>query len=71
MEKIGSVGKMEKLGSDIQEIYVYQRDPEYVLDKLTEVEGRSRRNNLRIYEIEDTKGETLNNREEKVQDMFA
>ena len=71
MEKIGSVGKMEKLGSDIQEIYVYQGDPEYVLDKLTEVEGRSRRNNLRIYEIEDTKGETLNNREEKVQDMFA
>ena len=71
MEKIGSVGKMEKLGSDIQEIYVYQRDPEYVLDKPTEVEGRSRRNNLRIYEIEDTKGETLNNREEKVQNMFA
>ena len=62
---------MEKLESDIQEIYEYQIDPKYVQDKLTELEGRSRRNNVRIDGIKETKGETWNDCQEKVQDMFA
>ena len=62
---------MEKLDSDIQEIYVYQIDPKYVQDKLTELEDRSHRNNIGIDGIKETKGETWNDCEEKVQDMFA
>ena len=62
---------MEKLESDIQEIYEYQIEPKYVQDKLTELEGRSPRNNIRIDGIKETKGEAWNDCEEKVQGMFA
>ena len=48
--------KMEKLVSDIQEIYFYQRDSKYVQDKLTELEDRSHRNNVRNDGIKQTKG---------------
>ena len=48
--------KMEKLVRDIQEIYFYQRDSKYVQDKLTELEDRSHRNNVRIDGIKETKG---------------
>ena len=55
-EKVDNVEKrMEKLDSDIQEIYEYQIDPKYVQYKLTELEDRSRRNNLRIDGIKETK----------------
>ena len=55
-EKVESVEKrMEKLYSDMQEIYEYQIDPKFFPDKLTELEGRSRRNNLRIDGIKETK----------------
>ena len=71
-EKVDNVEKrMEKLDSDIQEIYEYLIDPKYVRDKLTELEDRSRRNNIRIDGIKETKGKTWNDCEEKVQDMFA
>ena len=41
-EKVVNVKKrMEKLDSDIQEIYEYQIDPKYIRDKLTELEDRS------------------------------
>ena len=55
----------------IQEIYDYQIDPNYVQDKLTALEDRSRRNNTRIDGIKDTKGDTCNGCEENVQDMFV
>ena len=71
-EKVDNVEKrMEKLQSDTQEIYEYQIDPKYVQDKLTELEDRSRRNNIRIDGIKEMKGETWNDCEEEVQDMFA
>ena len=71
-EKVDNVEeRMEKLDSIIQEIYEYQIDPKYVQDKLTELEDRPRRNNIRIDGIKETKGETWNDCEEKVQDMFA
>ena len=71
-EKVDNVEKiMEQLESDILEIYEYQVDPKYVQDKLTELEDRSRRNNIRIDGIKETKGETWNDCEEKVHDMFA
>ena len=62
---------MEKLGSDIQEIREYQIDPIHVLGKLTELEDRSFRNNIRTDGIKEAKGETWNGCEEKVQGMFA
>ena len=35
-DKVGNVAeRMEKLESDIQELYKYQIDPKYVQDKLT------------------------------------
>ena len=40
--------RMGTLGSDIQEIDEYQIDPKNVHDKITQLEGRSRRNKLRI-----------------------
>ena len=49
---------MEKLDSDIQELYEHQIHPKYVQDKLIELEDRSRQNNLRIDGIKETKGET-------------
>ena len=71
-EKVDNVEKrIEKLESDIQETYEYQIDPKYVQDKLTDLEDKSRENNIRIDGIKETKGETWNDCEEKVQDMFA
>lgn len=32
----------------VEEIYKYQVDPDYVLRKMTKLEGISRRNNLRV-----------------------
>ena len=40
-------------------------------DKLTELEDRSRSNNIRIDERKKKKEETWNDCEEKAQDMFA
>ena len=62
--------KMKKLDSDIQEIYEHQINPKYVQDKLTELEDRFCRNNVKIDEIKETKGEMWNDCEEKVQDML-
>ena len=57
-EKINNVQKiMEKLNSDIQEIYKYQIDLNYVQDKLTVLEDRSHLNNIRIDWTKETKGE--------------
>ena len=53
-----------------QKIYEYQIDPKNVQNKLTELEDRSRGNNMRIDGTKETNGETWNNSEEKVQDMF-
>ena len=71
-EKVDRVEKrMKKLDSDIQEIYENQTDPIYVQDKLTELEDRSRQNNVSIDAIKETKGETWHDYAEKLQDMFA
>ena len=54
-----------------KKIYEYQIDPKYMQDKLTELEDRSRSNNIRIDERKKKKEETWNDCEEKAQDMFA
>ena len=57
--------KVEKLEENIKgvdarvrDIYEYQVDPNLLLEKLAELEDRSRRNNLRIHGINEEKGET-------------
>ena len=62
---------MKKLDSDIREIYGYQTDPKCVQNKLTALEDRSCRNNIKIDEIKEAKGERWNECEGKVQDMCA
>ena len=63
---------MEKLEDDIQEIYKYQIDPKYVQDRLTELDNRSCRNNIKSNGIgrlrqRERRGSTQKN----VQGMFA
>ena len=43
----------------------------YVQDKVTALEDRYRRNDIRIEGIRETKGETWNDCKEKVQYVFA
>ena len=48
-----------------------QIKPMYVQDKVTALEDRYRRNDIRIEGIRETKGETWNDCKEKVQYVFA
>ena len=65
-ERVNNVEEnMCKVKEDLKEIYEYQIDPDYVNDsltdirnKLTELEDRSRGNNIRIDEITEEPGET-------------
>ena len=50
--------KLADIEHRIEEIYDYQIDPEYVEQKLIDLEDRSRRNNLRVDGILETPGET-------------
>ena len=47
---------MEKLDSDIQEIYENQIDLKYVQDKIIELEDRFCQNNVKINGIKEAKG---------------
>ena len=56
---------MCKVKQDLKEIYEYQTDPDFendslthIKNKLTELEGRSSRNNIRIDGIAEEPGET-------------
>ena len=69
---------MCKVKEDLEEIYEYQINPDYVNDslidkrnKLTELEDRSRRNNLRIAGIAEEPGETWDECERKVQRLLS
>ena len=58
-----------KIQTDIKYIEDDLLDPEHVMKKLTELEDRSRRNNLRIDGVEETSKETWDICEGKVQDI--
>ena len=69
---------MCKVKEDLKEIYEYQIDLDYVNDslvdirnKLTELEDRSRRNNIRINGIAEEPGETLEECERKVHRLLS
>ena len=62
--------KAEHLDERIREIYEWQLDPEYVHNKLVELEDRSRRNNLRIDGIKEKVGESWEDCEAEVEKLF-
>ena len=69
MEKIKE--KYDHINSKVNEIYEYQMDPQYLEEKLIELEDRSRRCNLRRDGVEEGKDETWDQCEEKVLDIFT
>ena len=77
-ERVNNVEEnMCKVKEDLKEIYEYQIDPDYVNDsltdirnKLTELEDRSVRNNIRIDGIAEEAGETWEKCERKVQRLL-
>ena len=78
-ERVSNVEEnMCKVKEDLKEIYEYQIDPDYVNDsltdirnKLTELEERSRRNNIRIDGIAEEPVETWDKREKTVQRLLS
>ena len=78
-ERVNNIEKnMCKVKEDLQEIYEYQIDPDYVNDsladirnKLSELEDRSRRNNIRIDGIAEEPGETWEECERKVHRLLS
>ena len=62
--------KAEHLDERIREIYEWQLDPEYVHNKLVDLEDRSRRNNLRIDGIKEKVGESWEDCEAEVEKLF-
>ena len=61
---------IKDLDARIPDIYEKQVDPNYVLDKLAELEDRSRRNNIRTDGINEDKGETWEMCEIKIKNIF-
>ena len=78
-ERVNNVEEnMCKVKEDLKEIYEYQIDPGYVNDsltdirnKLTELEDRSRKNNIQIDRIAEEPGETWEECEGKVQHLLS
>ena len=62
--------KHESIRKTVDEIYNSQVDSDFVYDKLIDLEDRSRRRNLRIYSISESKYETWEKCEEKVDEVF-
>ena len=62
--------KVSSLQEKVEEIYDYQIDPDEVQKKLTDLEDRSRRNNLRIDGVEEENGESWDDCERKVKEIF-
>ena len=61
---------LNQVKMDLQELGEDVLDPDYVTNKLIELEDRSRRNNIRIDGIEDDQNETWDSCEEKVQKLI-
>ena len=58
-EKVNDLkSENEKLKTKMKELYEYQIDPEFVENKLVELEDRSRRCNLRIDGVKERSNET-------------
>ena len=62
--------KAEHLHERIRERYEWQLDPEYVHNKLVDLEDRSRRNNLRIDETQEKVRESWEDCKAEVEKLF-
>ena len=62
--------KAEHLDERIREIYEWQLDPEYVHNKLVDLQDRSRRNNLRIDGIQEKVRESQEDCETEAEKLF-
>ena len=71
-EKIGSQEKKhESIWVYVDKVYDTQTDPQFVHNKLIDLEERSRRNNLRIYRVTETNDETWEKCEEHVEQVWT
>ena len=61
---------IKKVQTDLRETEDDLLDPTFVMEKLTELEDRSRRNNVRIDGIPETPNETWKNCEEEVRKII-
>ena len=62
--------RCEKMEAELQEFYDNKIDSEYIYSKLVHSEDRSGRCNLRIDGVAEKKSETLEQYEDKVQNIF-
>ena len=62
--------KHESINKTVDKIYNSQVDSDFAYDKLIDLEDQSRRNNFWIYGISESKYETCENYEEKVDEVF-
>ena len=62
--------RCENMETELQEFYNNQIDPEYVYNKLVDIEDRSRRCNLRIDGVTKREGETWEKCEDEIQNVF-
>ena len=70
-EKVKKVEEQCKnMETELQEFYNNQIDPEYVYNKLVDLEDRSRRCNLAIDVVTEKKAETWEQYEEEIQNIF-
>ena len=61
---------LQEVDTKVRDIYEYQVDPSYALEKLAELEDRSSRDNLCVDGINEEKGETWEMCETKVKNSF-
>ena len=69
-EKVQKMRRVSSLEEKVDEIYDYQIDPDEVEKKLTDLEDRSRRTNLRIDGVAEENGETWDHCERKVKEII-
>ena len=62
--------KVSSLEEKVEEIYDYQIDPDEVEKKLTDLEDRSRRNNLQIDGVPEENDESWDDSERKFKEIF-
>ena len=61
---------LNNLSGCVDEIFNYQVDPEYMTNKLIDLEDKTKRNNLRIYGISESRNETWEECKEEIQKVF-
>ena len=70
-EKVQNMRRdVSSLEQNVEEIYDYEIDPGEVEEKLTDLEDRSRRNNLRIDGVTEEKGQIWGDCEQKGKGIF-